>query len=285
MNIQWYPGHMKKALNVIKDNLQLIDVIVEILDARIPAASSNPSFEELFRNKERIIILNKSDIADEKLTDEWIAHFKEKNTPAIAFSAKNGKKSKVIKAIEKVSVKVNKKLTQKGRKTRPVRVMVIGVPNSGKSSFINMIVGRNITRTANKPGVTRGKQWIKINDKIELFDTPGILWPKFDDQNTAMLLSMCSAIDDNRVDLYHLSIYSLDIVIKNYPGYINKRFNVSEDNNLEQILMDIGAARGCLLKKNQIDIDRTSKLLIEEIRNAKLGKMTFERPLSTKGEE
>lgn len=278
MNIQWYPGHMKKALEEIKTNLKLVDTIIEIVDARCPCASRNPAFDDIIKMKNHIIILNKADLADEKISKKWSSYFKSKGKEAITFNAVKSSPNIIISAVERVSKEVNKKRIEKGQRIRAIRTMVIGVPNSGKSSIINNIIGKSVARTGNKPGVTRGKQWVRINKKIELFDTPGILWPKFEDENVAFLLALTSSINDKILDLYKISLNAINLLKNNYEGLLNRRYSIDESEIPEKIFESIAKKRGCILKGSKLDYDRASRLIVDEIRNGKLGRISFEQP-------
>ncbi len=272
--INWYPGHMKKTKDLILSHKNQIDLIIELLDARAPKSSTNPIFDDILKDKKRLRVLNKYDLADDVVTNLWVENYED----VILFDSKLGNKSIITKAINPYYEKVNEKLIKKGQKPRPIRIMVIGVPNVGKSSFINKIIGKNKAKIGNRPGVTKGKQWIRINSNIELFDTPGILWPKFEDQEMAKRLLFIGSIKDEILDIEDMTYHLLDYLKKDYMDLLNSRYNVEYSENTIDIMDNIALNRGCILKGKEIDYLRVSKIILGEFRDGKLGKISLERP-------
>ena len=250
MDYQWYPGHMTKARRMMEDNIKLIDLIIEIIDARIPYSSRNPDIDTLAKNKSRIILLNKSDLADEACNQQWIDYYKNMGFYCLKINAKNGLGVKQVPQLINEACKdkiVRNKA--KGILNRPVRAMIVGIPNVGKSTFINAFAGKACTKTGNKPGVTKGKQWIHINKNLELLDTPGILWPKFDDKAVGLRLAMIGSMNDQILNIEDLAFEILKYIKDNYPGAIQMRYEIDENQEIIQIMDEIGAKRGSL-KKN-----------------------------------
>ena len=279
MNIQWYPGHMTKTRRMMQENIGLVDIVIELLDARIPFSSKNPDIDELAKNKHRIIILNKVDLADEKKTKLWTEYFEAKNFKVILVNSITGKG---LKDITEVSTELMKekveRLKQRGRIFVPTRAMIVGIPNVGKSTLINKFVGKSIAKTGDKPGVTRGKQWIKIKKDFELLDTPGILWPKFEDQKVGLKLAFTGAVNDDILDSYTLALNFIDYLRQIYPNALKERYGIefSEDDQADYILKEIGTARSFKTKGGEIDLTRASDILIDEFRACRLGKITLE---------
>lgn len=279
MHFQWYPGHMTKARRMMQENIKLIDLMVELVDARVPYSSKNPDIDELARNKSRLIILNKVDMADAQVTKEWEEYYKEKGF----FVAKvNSQKGAGIKEVKKLVEEACREKKERDRKrgilNRPVRAMVAGIPNVGKSTFINSFAGKACAKTGNKPGVTKGKQWIKINKNVELLDTPGILWPKFDDQAVGERLALIGSIKDEILNISELSIKLIEFLKEFYPGILSERYAVDENCDKISVLEGIAASRNCRQKGNVLDLDKASKLLIDDFRSGKLGRLTLEFP-------
>ncbi len=272
--INWYPGHMKKTRDLIISHKNQIDLIIELLDARAPLSSINPIFDDILSDKPRLKILNKADLADDRVTDEWLNTFDN----AIKFDSKHSSKSDVLNKVKPFYNKVNEKLIAKGQKPRPIRVMVIGIPNVGKSSFINKIVGSNKAKIGNKPGVTKGKQWIRVDKDIELFDTPGILWPKFEDQTQARKLVFVGSIKDEILDIEGVAFHLLDFLKREYMKNLEERFKVAYSDDTLKIMDDIAINRGCILKGREIDYLRVSKIILGEFRDGKIGRISLERP-------
>lgn len=278
--IQWYPGHMAKAKRILRADLKLVDLVIEILDARIPGSSQNPALDELLHTKERIIVLNKKDLAADDLTCFWLRHFQQKH-PSIAVNALKGEGiSSLLALIRQTGAQINSRVLKKGRKSRDIRIMIIGIPNVGKSALINVLTGSSMAKTGNKPGVTRGRQWIGVGDEIQLLDTPGILWPKFGDEDVGYKLALTGAISDDIFD-QELAAYKLIEYLLNIDSDILSRTYQIKlvSNQPDDILVLIGKKRGCLCSGGRIDRDRASKTLINEFRKGKLGPVTLEKPV------
>lgn len=291
MNINWYPGHMAKTKRQISDDLKLIDVVIEILDARIPISSQNPDMKQLIKNKKRIYVLNKSDLADEKETSKWIQKFKSKNSSAISVCSNSGNGiNNVLKEIEKLmkeEIELNK---QKGRTGKSIRVLVLGIPNVGKSSFINRISKKNTMEVGNKPGVTKQKQWIRLSNNIELLDTPGILWPKFESEEVALNLAFTGTIKDDILPKVEVAYRLLKYLIENYLSNVLERYKLSkeeveerlnkddeENNKIYEVMCLIGKKRGCIVSGGNIDDEKTANIILDDFRNCKLGHITLEK--------
>ena len=277
MNYQWYPGHMTKAVRMMQENIKLIDLIIEIVDARVPLSSRNPDIDELGKNKSRLILLNKADLADDKATDAWVQYFQEKGIGTVKV---NSRKGGGLKSIHGAIAKACKEKTERDRKrgilNRPDRAMVAGIPNVGKSTFINSLAGKACTKTGNKPGVTKGKQWIKLNKNVELLDTPGILWPKFEDQSIALKLAFIGSIKDEIMNRDDLAAELIGTLKKYYPGSLAAKYEIEELDNSYDCLTEIAKSRHCLLKGNELDISKAALLLLDDFRNGKLGRMSLE---------
>lgn len=283
MNIQWFPGHMAKTRRLIAENLKLVDVIIELLDARIPFSSRNPEINSLINNKPRLVAFNKSDLADEQTSSQWIQWYANQGIKCILINSITGKGLNDVKtrARDLMSEKIERDRA-KGKLFTPVRTMVVGIPNVGKSSFINKIVGKATAQTGDRPGVTRGKQWIRINSEIELLDTPGILWPKFEDQEVGMNLAFTGAIKDDIMDTAEVAMELLYRLTKLYPKELCNRFKLEPDliKNIEplELLEAVGRKRGCIISKGQIDYSRISAIVLDEFRGGKIGRITLEKP-------
>ena len=279
MHFQWYPGHMTKAKRQMQEDIKLIDLVVEIVDSRIPYSSRNPDIDELGKNKYRLILMNKADLADKKATEKWTAYFKEKGYFVVSLDArsKNGMKTITDIIMEACKEKIERDL-KRGIKNRPVRAMVVGIPNVGKSTFINSYAGKACAKTGNKPGVTKGKQWIRLNKNVELLDTPGILWPKFEDQMVGLRLALIGSIKDEILNTDELAVELIKFLIKEYPGVLAERYSIEEAENPTDVLMKIAESRNCLSKGNELDYSKAAILLIDDFRSGKLGKLTLEMP-------
>lgn len=288
MQFQWYPGHMTKAKRMMQEDIKLVDLVIELLDARVPLSSKNPDIDELGKHKARLILLNKSDLASSKWNDEWEKWFRDKGFFVVKINARNGTG---MKAIQEEINKACKEKIERDRKrgilNRPVRAMVVGIPNVGKSTFINSFAGKASTKTGNKPGVTKGKQWIRLNKNVELLDTPGILWPKFEDQKIGLNLALIGSIKDDILNKTDLSLELIKFLLKNYPGVLEKRYGLIEENSTlssldhsVDILNQIAKKRLFLLKGNEFDLEKASATLIDEFRSGKLGKISLEFPES-----
>lgn len=293
MGINWYPGHMAKTKKQIIEDLKLIDVVIEILDARIPKASQNPDLQEWIKNKKKIVALNKSDLAEEKLNQEWVNYYKKRGILAVLTDANSGKGiSETISIIEKLAKDNIDSFAQKGRTGKSIRVMVVGIPNVGKSSFINRMTKKSSTMVGNKPGVTRQKQWVSIKNNITLLDTPGILWPKLEQERTALNLAYTGTIKDDNLEKIEVAYFLLKYLLENKRQNLIERYNLnekeieealnntdnSENENIMQILHMIGKRRGTILSGGRIDEEKVANLLIEDFRIGKLGRITLEKP-------
>jgi len=281
MNINWFPGHMVVAKKQIKESLGLVDVVIEIIDARIPISSRNPDFDDLVGNKPRVIALNKSDLADPVMNKKWIDHFKKQGIKAILMNSITGVGIKeVLKSANELMKEKLEKEAAKGRVGRSVRAAVMGIPNSGKSSFINKVSGKNAVEVGNKPGVTRKKQWIRTNQGVELMDTPGILWPKFEDEKIGLHLAYTSAIRYEILDNTELAINMLVELKESYKSALETRYKLNDISELEghEILEAIGRKRGCMVSGGNVDLTKAANIVIEEFRKGTIGKITLEVP-------
>ena len=291
--IQWYPGHMAKTKKQIIEDLKLIDVVVEILDARLPKASQNPELQEWTKSKRKIIILNKSDLADEKVNKEWLEYYKKKNIPAILTDSNSGKGIReAISEIERISKEENEQAIKKGRTGKQTRVMIVGIPNVGKSSFINRVTKRTSATVGNRPGVTKQKQWISLKNGISLLDTPGILWPKLDQEKEALNLAFVGTIKDDIIQRIDVAYYLLKYLLENKIQNLLERYNLDkneinnildnkdrmENENILEIMHLIGRKRGAILQGNNVDEEKTANLLLDEFRSGKIGRISLERP-------
>ena len=290
-NINWYPGHMAKTKRQIAEDLKLIDVVIEVLDARIPVSSQNPDMKELTKNKKKIYILNKSDLADEKETLKWKNKFRTVNSAAISCDSNSGKGiNKVEKAILNLMQEEQEKNSRKGRTGKPIRVLVLGIPNVGKSSFINRISKKTTMAVGNKPGVTKQKQWIRLSNNIELLDTPGVLWPKFENEKVALNLSFTGTIKDEILPKVEIAYRLLKFLIENYKSNVLERYKLDE-NIIQEILNSdnpenfkiydimclIGKKRGCIVSGGNVDDDKVSNIILDDYRTGKLGNITLEK--------
>lgn len=277
MNFQWYPGHMTKARRMMQENIKLIDLVIELVDARIPMSSRNPDIDELGKNKARLILLNKSDLADDKHTEEWMNYFKSQGCSVVKV---NSRKGGGIKSIHGVIQEACKEKIERDRKrgilNRPVRAMVVGIPNVGKSTFINSLAGKACAKTGNKPGVTKGKQWIRLNKNVELLDTPGILWPKFEDQIVGLRLAFIGSIKDDIINLEELAAELIGFLKANYPGILASKYAIEEVEDNYECLNRLAESRHCLLRGNELDTNKAAILLLDDFRNGRIGRITLE---------
>lgn len=281
MNYQWYPGHMTKAKRMMQEDIRLIDLIIELVDARAPLSSRNPDIDELGKNKYRIILLNKSDLADPRANAAWAAYFESKGLYVLEINARTGAGMKSIQGLVQEACKEKIERDRKrGIVNRPVRAMVVGIPNVGKSTFINSFAGKACTKTGNKPGVTKGKQWIRLNKSLELLDTPGILWPKFEDQNVGMRLAFIGSINDEIIIMQEMALDLIRCVGERYPQVFENRYGVSYEGDGTQaairMLDEIARARKCYLKGEELDYDRAAALFVDDFRSGRLGRITLE---------
>ena len=279
MNYQWYPGHMTKARRMMQQDIKLIDLVIELLDARIPFSSRNPDIDAMGKDKARLILLNKSDLADEKSNEAWVSYFQGKGYCVRKINSRNGAGLKAINAavLEACQEKIERD-KRKGIKNRPVRAMVVGIPNVGKSTFINAYAGKACAKTGNKPGVTKGKQWIRLNKGLELLDTPGILWPKFEDQSVGLRLALIGSIKDDILNIDELSLELIQILREEYPGVLKERYGMEEEGTPAELLEKIALNRGCIKKGNEVDYAKAAALVLDEFRTGKLGKISLEKP-------
>lgn len=279
MNIQWYPGHMTKALRQIKEDIRLIDLVIELCDARIVSSSRNPEIRQLTNGKAHLVILNKADLAEQSVTDEWIRYFRENGIEAIAIDSRSRKDVKKINdAIMRVTEEKRQRDLRRGIKNRPVRALIAGIPNVGKSTLTNSLSGKKGTRTGDKPGVTKGKQWIHVNKGLDLLDTPGILWPKFEDTHTGEALALFSAIADNVFEKEELALVLYHTMVKDYPGRITAAYNISEDLDDAEVLPSIAVSKNLVLSEGREDSRRAADLFLDDLRSGKLGRVSLERP-------
>ena len=291
-NINWYPGHMAKTKKQIIQDLKLIDIVIELLDARIPISSQNPNIAEITKNKKKIIVLNKCDLSDDRQNKLWIEYFKKKNIPAVLVDSNSGKGiDECIRQIEKIMQVDLDAHAEKGRTGRKIRAMILGIPNVGKSSFINRISKRTTAGVGNKPGFTKQKQWIRINEKIELLDTPGVLWPKFGDEKVALNLAYTGTIKDDVLETIEVGFSLLKFLLKNNLNELIERYKletedvkqVLDDSNLDEnekaleILHKIGRKRGAVISGGDIDEEKTAKIILDDFRSGKIGKITLEK--------
>lgn len=277
MKVQWYPGHMTKAFRQMRDDIKMIDLVIELLDARVPMSSRNPDIDSLSKGKSRLVLLNKADLADESQTDKWINYFDSQGIVALKINSKDRHTLKqfddAVAMVCKDKIESNK---NKGI-NRPIRAMVVGIPNVGKSTFINTYVKKAATKTGNKPGVTKGKQWIRLNDRIELLDTPGILWPRFEDEKIGINLAFIGSINDQILSIEDLAFELIKFLNEHYPNVVKDRYEIEGDEDIVQVMYQIAEARGCRLKGNRLDLEKASHIIIDEFRAGKLGRVTLDR--------
>ena len=278
MHFQWYPGHMTKAKRMMQENIKLIDLIIELVDARVPLSSRNPDIDELGKNKARLIILNKSDLAEERWNEAWTEYFKKKGFHVVKVNSRKGGGVKSVQSVIQEACKAkNERDRKRGILNRPVRAMVVGIPNVGKSTFINSFAGKACAKTGNKPGVTKGNQWIRLNKSLELLDTPGILWPKFEDQVVGIRLALIGSINDEILNKDELALELIRFLQKKYPNVLEDKYQ-TDASDAVGILNQIAKARACLSKGGELDLAKASRLLIDDFRSGKLGKITLELP-------
>ncbi len=286
MNIQWYPGHMTKAKRAMKEDMKLIDLVIELVDARTPLGSRNPDIDELAGGKARMVLLNKSDLADEKANEEWVRYFTDQGCHVVKVNCKTGNGLKQISpTVQEACREKIERDRRRGILNRPVRAMVVGIPNVGKSTFINAFAGRACAKTGNRPGVTKGNQWIRLNKTLELLDTPGILWPKFEDQKAGLNLAFIGSINDEILDKEELALELIRFLRGRYPGVIEKRYPGTEtgEDSPFQILEQIAQARSCLLKGGASDSAKAASILLDDFRSGRLGRITLELPPAAAG--
>lgn len=279
MNYQWYPGHMTKAKRMMQENIKLIDLIVELVDARIPYSSRNPDIDELGKNKARIVLLNKADLADPACNKEWLKYFAGQGAYVLELNSKSGVGVKNVQGLvqEACSAKLERD-RKRGIVNRPVRAMVVGIPNVGKSTFINAFAGRACAKTGNKPGVTKGKQWIRLQKNLELLDTPGILWPKFEDQKVGMHLAFIGSMNDEIIIMDELACDLLHLLRDLYPKAVEERYDIELSGSEADILASIAESRKCYQKGESLDLEKAAGILVEDFRSGRLGRISLERP-------
>ncbi len=279
MNVQWYPGHMTKAKRMMQEDIRLIDLVIELVDARIPYSSRNPDIDSLAGNKTRILLLNKADLADAEKNKLWTQYYREKGFYTQELNSKNGSGVKSVSALvrEACREKTERDL-KRGIKNRPVRAMVAGIPNVGKSTFINSFVGRSCAKTGNKPGVTKGKQWIRVSNGLELLDTPGILWPRFEDQAVGERLAFIGSINDEILQTEELALRLIHFLQKEYPQALTERYGVSEREEALCVMEEICEKRKCYKKGMEPDYYKVSGFILDDFRNGRIGKVTLEIP-------
>lgn len=278
-SFNWYPGHMTKAKRMMQEDIKFNDIVIELIDARIPMSSRNPDIDDLAKNKYRLILLNKSDLADERVTVKWVEFFEKQGIKVIKLDSRQ---RSGMKSVNNAILEVCKEKIERDRKrgiiNRPVRAMIVGIPNVGKSTFINSFAGKACAKTGNKPGVTKGKQWIRLNKTVELLDTPGILWPKFDKEKIANDLAFIGSINDQILNLTELSLKFIESVKNDYAGIFTSRYDIEEKDDGVTMLGDIAIARGCLKKGGEPDYDKAAALIFDDFRSGKLGKISIEKP-------
>ena len=279
MQVQWYPGHMTKAKRMMQENIKLIDLVIELVDARAPLSSKNPDIDELGKNKFRLILLNKADLSSEKGNAMWTKYFEEKGYFVVKINSRSGAGMKQISAtiMEACKEKIERD-RKRGILNRPIRAMVVGIPNVGKSTFINSFAGRAAAKTGNKPGVTKGAQWIRLNKQVELLDTPGILWPKFEDQAVGLKLAMLGSVNDEILNIDELCIELIKLLDEHFPEVISERYQIEKQDEPLKVLKEIARVRACLLKGNELDISKAANILMDDFRSGRLGKLTLEFP-------
>ena len=290
--LNWYPGHMAKTMKQIEADLRIVDIVIELLDARIPIASQNPEIANKIKNRKKLVVLNKADLADEKTNQKWVNYFENQGIPAVLVDSNSGKGiDKFIKKIEEVMQEMLEGQASKGRIGRKIRAMILGIPNVGKSSFINRISKRTTAEVGNKPGVTKQKQWIRINEKIELLDTPGVLWPKFESEDVALKLAFTGTIKETVLQKTEIAYQLVKFLLENYRERLAQRYGLNleyiqttleqeqpENFNIYEIMLEIGKKRGCIISGGNIDEEKTAKIILDEYKNGKFGKVSLEQP-------
>ena len=279
--VQWFPGHMAKTRRLISSSLRLVDIVVEITDARIPFSSRNPEMDKLCNNKKRVILLNKCDYADPNMNDRWLNYYSSKGIPAVLTDCRSGKGLKTLSGIIREALKEQlSRQKAKGMETKPIRMMVVGIPNVGKSSFINRLANGRKAKVEDRPGVTKGCQWVSTSDNMELLDMPGVLWPKFDDPLVGERLAFTGAVKDDILDIEYLAIRLIDVLREKYSALLDARYNISDYAELESydVLKMIASKRGMLVTGGEVDTERASIMLFDEFRSGKIGRITLEAP-------
>lgn len=280
MTIQWYPGHMAKAKREVTEKLKLIDIVYELVDARIPFASRNPMIDEIVKNKPRIVLLNKADKAEPHVTAHWIDYFQSNGIPALSINSVNGSGlNKIVPASKKLLKEKMEKMAAKGVRPRAIRALIIGIPNVGKSTLINKLAKKSIAKTGDRPGVTTSQQWIKVGKELELLDTPGILWPKFEDELVGLKLAATGAIKDAIINLQDVAVFVLRFLEEKNPERLMERYHLDRiPEEIAQLFDEIGKKRGCIMAGGAINYDKTTELIIRDLRTDKFGPLSFEAP-------
>lgn len=279
--IQWFPGHMAKARRQVTEKLKQIDVVIELLDARLPLSSRNPMIDEIVSGKPRLILLNKADLADEQVTEQWMEYFRERGIRTLPIDALSGKGVNRLPAMcQELAADMLNKRKEKGMQARAVRIMILGIPNVGKSSLINRLAKRSVAQTGDRPAVTKAQQWVKMGDSLELLDTPGILWPKFEDQMVGLRLAASGAIKDELLDFGEVALFAISYMMHYYPERLKERFKLAElPDDRVQMLEEVGRKRGCIASGGVIDYDKAGEIFLRELRSGKLGTISLERPI------
>ena len=290
-HVQWFPGHMAKTRRQIMEDIRLVDIVIELLDARIPISSQNPDIGEIIKNKKKLVVLNKCDLADDKKNKKWIEYFNKRGIPAVLTDANSGKGiDECVRKIEKIMEEDLNNQAQKGRVGRKIRAMIIGIPNVGKSSFINRISKKTSAGVGNRPGVTKQKQWIRINEKVELLDTPGVLWPKFESEEVGLKLAFTGTIKEEILQRTEIAYYLVKFLLEKYFDLLCERYKLNpedvkrelennerpENENIYEIFLMIGRKRGCIISGGNIDEEKTARIILDEFKNGKIGKITLE---------
>ena len=284
-SINWFPGHMRKALNDVQENLKLVDIVFETCDARIPFSSRNPELDKIIGNKPRVVILNKSDLADPSVTKDWIEHFRSQGVSAVALESTRKKGlDDLIKESRKLCSDILEKAASKGRIGRPIRAMVVGVPNTGKSTLINALCGRKVAVTGDKPGVTRAPKWVKTDGQLELMDMPGVLWPKIQTKRSQLVLTATGAVKQEVTDSVEIAYETIKILLDRYPNELCERFKIAPPDDEEFIyddydrFLEMARKRGCIMSGGTVDEDRFAKVFLDDLRQARIGRITLEVP-------
>lgn len=279
MHFQWYPGHMTKAKRAMQEDIKLIDVVIELVDARIPYSSKNPDIDEIARNKSRIILLNKYDLANRERTLEWKSWYEKQGFHVALVNSKTGAGVKEVNEVVQAACREKIERDRKrGILNRPIRAMIVGIPNVGKSTFINSFAGKACTKTGNRPGVTKGKQWIRLNKQVELLDTPGILWPKFEDQKVGLRLAFIGSIRDEILNILDLALELMKFLDSHYAGVLEVFYQIERGEKILETLENIAVKRGCLQKGNTLDLDKAAAIILDDFKAGKIGKFTLEFP-------